>query len=237
MRIASQISGEPPVWGIGLTRTGTKSLNTALEILGYKSRHWPTTRSLLYGELSAATDESVAAVYKYLDFAFPDSKFILTEREETSWLASTAKHRQTQHEVLKDPAKFRAMAHAQALPVAEELVAGIGSSSPSQLFSQLVRYSLQADLGAQPGMLRDRMVEWAYTQSTLYGAFDFDREIFSQAYQKHEADVLQHFASRPEKLLRIRICEGEGWDKVCGFLGKDIPDVPFPHKHRGGVGD
>lgn len=83
----------PRVWGIGLTRTGTTSLHNALKILGYQSVHWPTLHALLSGDLQAATDESVAAVYRYLDHRFPGSKFILTERSETEWLRSAALHR------------------------------------------------------------------------------------------------------------------------------------------------
>jgi hypothetical protein len=47
----------------------------------------------MFEDLEAATDESVAAVYRYLDARYPGSKFILTERSESQWIASTAKHR------------------------------------------------------------------------------------------------------------------------------------------------
>src|SRR5690606_12969057 len=69
------------------------SLNRALQVLGYRSVHWPTTGELLYGDFEAATDESVSAVYRYLDARFPDSKFVLTERDEASWVRSTRAHR------------------------------------------------------------------------------------------------------------------------------------------------
>ena len=31
----------------------------------------------------------------------------------------------------------------------------------------------------------------------------------------------------PERLLEYRL--GSGWEPLCTFLGKPIPDVPFPH--------
>lgn len=31
-----------------------------------------------------------------------------------------------------------------------------------------------------------------------------------------------------DKLLVIKLEEGLGWDKLCPFLGHDIPDVPYP---------
>ena len=61
------------VWGIGLTRTGTTSLNRALQILGYAAVHYPTIYTLLHEPLEAATDEPVAVTYKYLDY--PLSRF------------------------------------------------------------------------------------------------------------------------------------------------------------------
>jgi hypothetical protein len=27
----------------------------------------------------------------------------------------------------------------------------------------------------------------------------------------------------------MNICDGEGWPRLCNFLGKEKPSVPFPH--------
>jgi hypothetical protein len=83
----------PHVWGIGLTRTGTTTLNAALSLLGYKAIHWPTLHEILHHEVEAATDESVAAVFRYLDVRYPGSRFVLTIRDVESWLRSTEEHR------------------------------------------------------------------------------------------------------------------------------------------------
>jgi hypothetical protein len=29
------------------------------------------------------------------------------------------------------------------------------------------------------------------------------------------------------------ITAGDGWEKLCGFLGMPVPDAPFPHEHPG----
>jgi hypothetical protein len=29
----------------------------------------------------------------------------------------------------------------------------------------------------------------------------------------------------------MNICDGEGWEKLCSFLNKPIPDVPFPKEN------
>ncbi|XP_039263136.2 uncharacterized protein LOC120339125 [Styela clava] len=33
-----------------------------------------------------------------------------------------------------------------------------------------------------------------------------------------------------EKLLVLNV--GSGWEPLCKFLGKDIPDIPYPHKNK-----
>jgi hypothetical protein len=65
----------------------------------------------------------------------------------------------------------------------------------------------------------------------LYGIEDFDRDTFSKAYDKHLADILQHFAGREQQLLLLNICAGEGFEKLCPFLGKPVLAQPFPQKN------
>ncbi len=80
------------VFGIGLSRTGTASLNSALKLLGIPSIHMP--RSLEQVEaFDGATNTPIALAYKELDLIYPGSKFILTIREPSSWLRSSRLHR------------------------------------------------------------------------------------------------------------------------------------------------
>lgn len=74
-------------WGIGLGRTGTTSFCESLKILGYKNVvHNPTFEQLR--ELDGAADNGCAIFFKYLDYKFPDSKFVLLTRDLQSWLDS-----------------------------------------------------------------------------------------------------------------------------------------------------
>ena len=74
-------------WGIGLGRTGTNSLCSALKILGYKRViHNPFWWQLPF--LHGGADEGIILYYKYLDYKFPNSKFVLTMRDLESWLSS-----------------------------------------------------------------------------------------------------------------------------------------------------
>jgi hypothetical protein len=92
------------VFGIGLSRTGTTSLNTALCTLGIKSIHFPNDVQT-YHELMEAkydltvlksyqgiTDTPVVPIYPQLDKAYPGSKFILTVRDKEAWLDSVERH-------------------------------------------------------------------------------------------------------------------------------------------------
>jgi Sulfotransferase domain len=195
------------VWGIGLTRTGTRSLNRALEVLGYRAVHYPTLSMLLHDPLEAATDEPVAVAYKYLDFVYPNSQFILTERREEDWIRSAAEHRKRHFERRKQPSQVAGpFASREADWVHGEVVEILGRS-----------------------LLRDRTVERVFTQTALYETVEFDEEKFRQGYQRHHSDVKRYFANRGKDLLCMRICEGEGWDRLCAFLGHAVPDEPFPN--------
>lgn len=36
----------------------------------------------------------------------------------------------------------------------------------------------------------------------------------------------------PERLLVMDIAAGDGWEKLCPFLGREVPDAPFPWRNR-----
>ena len=62
----------------------------------------------------------------------------------------------------------------------------------------------------------------------LYGTDVFDERLFANGYEKFVAGVLQYFRDRPADLLILDIAAGDGWEKLCAFLGRPQPDVPFP---------
>lgn len=91
------------VFGIGLSRTGTKSLNNALRLLGYRSDHfsthlldWRDGAMVLNLEAAAAydalTDVTASCFYRELDERFAGAKFILTTRNIDDWLRSCMRH-------------------------------------------------------------------------------------------------------------------------------------------------
>ena len=52
-------------------------------------------------------------------------------------------------------------------------------------------------------------------------------------YLSHNQRVIEYFWARPQDLLVVDWERGDGWDKVCHFLEKEIPTESFPHENRG----
>jgi hypothetical protein len=101
----------PRIFGLGLSKTGTHSLNSALTALGFPSIHYPDPGLMLAGRFddalrgfAAGTDISVAAFYRELDVYYPGSKFILTLRGDLEgWLESVGDHRRRRDGAAEDP--------------------------------------------------------------------------------------------------------------------------------------
>ena len=99
------------IFGIGMQKTATTSLHTALDLLGFDSAHWESGswakailqemrkkgRSITLEKHYALCDLPIAILYKELDRAYPGSKFILTVRDEVDWLASAKAHWTYEH--------------------------------------------------------------------------------------------------------------------------------------------
>jgi Sulfotransferase domain len=65
-----------------------------------------------------------------------------------------------------------------------------------------------------------------------FGRTDFDAEVFLSRYREHNAAVQEYFRWRPESLLILHLDRKDGWGKLCPFLGRPIPAVPFPRKNK-----
>ena len=96
IRLIRKKSGHK-VFCIGFWKTGTTSIYQALNILGYRAgrlihvgkepkQGWLTYIKKCYYD--AYTDDPMSFIYKELDAVFPNSKFILTERDNQSFAKS-----------------------------------------------------------------------------------------------------------------------------------------------------
>jgi hypothetical protein len=168
--------------GAGFQKTGTSSLREALKILGYRVRD-TTKRALIpilkndYDKIlrmlkkyDAVEDTPWFMIYKELDELIPNSKFILTIRDEDSWYESVKRH-------IGD---VRSANH--------EFVYGRGMGVPKE-----------------------------------------NRKNTIDVYNAHNKEVIEYFKHRPGDLLVMDFTKGDQWEKLCPFLNKEIPGVPFPH--------
>jgi len=73
------------------------------------------------------------------------------------------------------------------------------------------------------------MREWIYGAGCPKG----NEDIYIARYERHNQEVLEYFKDRPDDLLVLRLTEGDGWEKLCQFLHKDVPDIEFPHENKG----
>ena len=79
------------VFILSLGRTGTRSVGKALKILGYNHIHNPKNLEVIE-HFDSASDVLIAINYQQLDVTYPNSKFILTLRDEESWASSWQDH-------------------------------------------------------------------------------------------------------------------------------------------------
>ena len=170
---------------VGLHKTGTTSLIAAMGILGYKANATAKHRLLpaikqndwepvffVADRFDALKDSPWQKAYKQLDAQYPGSKFVLSIRDEESWIKS------------------------------------------------MVNYF---------GSFKTKMRGWIYGAACPKG----NEELYIKAYRAHNKEVLDYFRHRPEDLLVIDMKKDLGWEKLCQFLGTDVPSQPFPYKNRG----
>ena len=77
----------------------------------------------------------------------------------------------------------------------------------------------------KPGSVRD------FYRAILYGVTEFSEERFRFVHEDFHARVDRYFADRPGDLLRLDVTAGQGWDRLCPFLGRPVPDEPFPREN------
>jgi len=81
------------IFGIGMSRTGTTSLHHVLENMGYKCNHFvdeliADNDSNIIKDYDVLMDSPIPLLYQQLDKKYPNSKFILTTRNKSTWLKS-----------------------------------------------------------------------------------------------------------------------------------------------------
>ena len=206
------------VIGAGLGRTGTLSLKTALERLGFgpcenmgnvfdrperfarwaaaidrKTAGQPIDWEPLFAAYGATTDWPGAFFWRELAAAHPAEKVILTVRDPARWYDSVRR------------TIYRTRGLLGPAPVARGLVA---------VASPFLPYAGAALRVA------DRAI-WDGTFGSRFG----DRRHALAVFAGHDAAVRRTVP--PERLLVFDV--RQGWAPLCAFLGVPVPDEPFPH--------
>jgi|GEM_PF-461295 len=196
--------GPTKVFGLGLSRTGTRSLTAALHVLGFDTVHYPTdapsfeamTRGdgafPLLDHYDGLTDITTIPFLAELDARYPGSKFVLTIRDEAPWLQSCANHWD-----------------------GRTVFATSESAEPTAIEEHRIHMEIRR-----------------FLRAAVYGCYDYSPERFARVRADHHAAVLRYFARREQDLLVVDLTAGSGWTELAPFLGQPIPDQPFPHKGR-----
>ncbi|GAA3158937.1 sulfotransferase family protein [Planomonospora alba] len=200
------------VIGAGFGRTGTLSLKTALERLGFgpchhmtevierpgQIRRWlalaegrPVPWDDLLGGYRSCVDWPSAAYWRELAAHHPEAKVVLTVRDPERWLASM------------EATILRRVRRGGALP--GRLLSGVASL-------------LGTDLAAFTRMTRLTVGE------RVFGGRTDDREHLLRVFRAHVEEVVAEIPA--ERLLVFEAAQG--WRPLCGFLGVPVPDEPFP---------
>ena len=197
------------VIGAGFGRTGTASLQRALEILGlgpsyhmfevrrqpWRARAWrlavrdpKANWAAIFKGYQSTVDWPGCRFFAELADEYPEALVILTVREGSSWHRSCLR---TIH------------ALAGALPPLLNIVP-IGRHIRLMLFE----------------------VIW---DGTFDGRFDDEKHAVS-IFEAHNQRVRDTIPA--ERLLEFEV--GQGWEPLCRFLGVTVPDEPFPRLNEGG---
>lgn len=171
------------IFGIGLPRTGTRSLAGALRHLGYRTAHFLANPHWLQADFEtdalanfdALADTPTPIYFPEFDKRYPGSKFIYTARDTEAWLRSIQQH--------------------QAAPLTDS----------------------------------ERDARRRVYRLLTYGLYQFSAERYRYVKETHDRNVVWYFRDRPADLLMIDICAGDGWEKLCPFLEKPVPEAAFPN--------
>lgn len=58
------------------------------------------------------------------------------------------------------------------------------------------------------------------------------KALFVKTYEEHNAAVRDYFAAHPDRFVEICLEDGDGWEKLCDFLGHEAPEATVPHRNR-----
>ncbi|KWV91614.1 sulfotransferase family protein [Erythrobacter sp. YT30] len=193
------------VIGAGFGRTGTASLKAALEILGYNNTHHmfevmdSKAQMKLWHDVGKGKDPDWDAIYD----GFPAAVDFPTA---AYWRELT--------EYYPDAKVILTVRSADSWwKSASSTIIPIGRAPP--LWARKLIPPIRQNVEMTNGTVWDRM----------FDGRQFEEDHAKRAFEKHNAAVQAELPA--ERLLVFEV--KQGWEPLCEFLGKPIPDEPFPH--------
>lgn len=200
------------VIGAGVSRTGTDSLREALEILGYPSYHG------------------------YVFFSRPQVDGPLWERALNGDLSALDPLFEEFSAAVDAPAFCLYDQLLQRYPDAKVILSVRSSQtwldSYEETVLELPRHPLERHVSPVGQEWADRVI-WPAVSRSLYldvPPAQAEHADLVHGFLRHTDDVITSVP--PHRLLVFRPVDG--WEPLCHFLGKPIPDVPFPHRNDRG---
>ncbi|KAJ5881229.1 uncharacterized protein N7473_012282 [Penicillium subrubescens] len=211
----------PPILCLGMARTGTASLAESLRMLGIPNVHHGT--QVIGPEFQkqwSVFDRAADAAFPVLP-TYTGKPFTRAEWDEAFG----------EYGAVTDIASFYAMSLLNAYPDAQVILVerDIDSwlKSVEQVFKPWQSKSrvrmihwIESFIGSREGTVSLKF-ELGWTES------NHPRDIYGNAraaYERHYREI--RASVPPERLLDYRL--EDGWEPLCRFLGKDVPDVSFP---------
>ncbi|KAH7154671.1 P-loop containing nucleoside triphosphate hydrolase protein [Fusarium sp. MPI-SDFR-AT-0072] len=216
---ASKAKREMKVLALGLPRTGSASIAEALTILGYKGVH--------HGLKAIDSLDDWKVINRAADATFPVLPTYTGEpftRDEWDELYGPCEAG-TDMAALFATQLIKVYPNAKVILVVRDLDKWYASYET--VFEQL--WSFGADLainyaepliGFETGVASRKAILGFFEARNVQEARNNAREVYERHYRQLREVV------PPEKLLVYRM--GEGWEPICGFLDKPVPDVEFP---------
>jgi Sulfotransferase domain len=197
------------VIGAGFGRTGTRSLKTALEELGFgrcyhmeevmkNPRHLQRWGDVMHGGeadweslfegYQSSTDWPVAAYYQELMDVYPDAKIILTVRNPERW------HKSIMNTIYQHSRKFRKF--TRIIPAVHQFLDGM------------------------------EKVVW---EGVFHNKLE-DKSHATIVFKNHIEEVKRIVPAERLLIFEAR----QGWEPLCAFLNVPVPvNKPYPHKNNG----
>ena len=78
------------------------------------------------------------------------------------------------------------------------------------------------------GKKNSPMRKWIYGAGCPQG----NEALYLERYERHNNEVAAYFKDRPADFMKFDPALGEGWEKLCMFLGEPVPDRLFPRANE-----